>query len=160
MWGDETEQELKMLQGSRMNKELGHVTQRFVCSFYCSNLCRFYSHPHPHHRHPTPGSVVLFLFSFFFSSQLHMPKTNQPLSLFLVPQLIRTKERSALSLVLEAQVPEALPATENKRSSVKPELELRVFIHQWNGLLAACSWIFHTSSIYLCVQVWIAPLIY
>lgn len=53
-----------MLQGSRLNKELGHVTQRFVCSFYCSNLCRFYSHPHPHHPHPTPGSVVLFFFFF------------------------------------------------------------------------------------------------
>lgn len=43
-------------------------------------------------------------------------------------------------------------------SSVKPQLELRVLIQEWNGWLAACSWIFlHTSGIYLCAQVWTDP---
>lgn len=108
---------------------------------------------HPPSPPPTPAVVLFF---FFFFSQLYMPKTNQPLSLF--SKLIRTMEGSSFCLVLEAQDPEVPQATETTRSSVKPELELRVFIQEWNGLLAVCSWTFcHSSSIYLCLQVWTGP---
>ena len=144
MLGDETEKKLKMLQGSRMNKELGQVTQRFVCTIYCSNLCKF-------DTPSTPGCVVLFFF--FFFTTLHAKNRSALEFIFgeMVLQLIRRKEWSSFCLVLETQVPGALPATETKRSSVKPELELRVFIQEWNGLLAACSRIFcHTSSICVC----------
>lgn len=143
---DEREKKLKMLRGSRMNKELGHVTQRFVCTIYCSNLCRFY----------TPSPPALWFFVFFFLTTPHAKNKSALEFIFgeMMPQLIRTKERSSLCLVLEAQIPEEPPATETKQSSVKTELKLRVFIQEWNGLLAACSSIFyHTSSIYRCVQV-------
>lgn len=72
-----------------------------------------------------------------FFSQLHMPKKKKRKKksalefIFgkMVPQLIRTKEQSSPCLVLQAQDPEAPPATETKQGSVKPELELRAFIH-------------------------------
>ena len=145
MLGDETEKKLKMLQGSRMNKELGQVTQRFVCAIYCSNFCRFVP--------PSPPVCVVIFFFFFFFTTLHAKNRSALEFIFgeMVLQLIRRKEWSSFCLVLETQVPGALPATETKRSSVKPELELRVFIQEWNGLLAACVSDILSHQQHLCV---------
>lgn len=74
MLGDETEKELKMLRGSRMNKELGHITHRFVCIIYCSNLCRIYTLP------PLPQPQLWCSF-FFFSS--HNSTCQKQISLWV-----------------------------------------------------------------------------
>lgn len=94
-----------------MSKELGHVTQRFVCTVYWSNLCRFYTPP------STPA--LRFFFFFFFSLTTPHAKNKSALEFIfgeVVQQLITTKERSSLCLLLEAQVPEAPSATDTKWS--------------------------------------------